>query len=264
MRTWVLTLGVVLCLLFAGNSAKNTKGSVAKEVNSMLNGNKNSTAETQSKWDAIIQLIIQRLLDLEDTSKKHEVRLTIAERDIDDVNATVTTSANYDVPMGAIIPWVPRPDPLNGNLETLPSNFQYCDGSQITKGPWIGLYTPDLRGMFIRGASKGLNNLSTYLKREEDMIRDHKHIDGGHTHTDAGHTHTYVDQFFVDYGNGNDNGMDNSDYEKPTKTTGTGYANIQSSNANVLFVDPATTGATQIGEETRPKNVNVIYVMRIM
>ena len=90
---------------------------------------------------------------------------------------------------------------------------------------------------------------------EEDQMQDHKH-----TVSDPGHIHPYVDTYygfpadghFGPSSIGSDMELDRWDhaYHKSTSSRHTG-----------LTVQGVSTG--KHGSETRPKNMHVIYIMRV-
>ena len=138
------------------------------------------------------------------------------------------------------------------NLSSCPSGWLAADGSGGR---------PDLRGMFLRG----LNNFGTGTRSDGKQDPDGGSRTVGnyqademqsHTHTDSGHTHPY-DTF-----NGNQIGHvdSNTAYARSykSKTTKTGKANLGNPT------DSGTgAGSPRHGDETRPKNVGVIFCVKI-
>ena len=126
-----------------------------------------------------------------------------------------------------------------------------CDGSVICyPSPWEGETTPNINGeeRFLRG---GLDEVQ--LQTEEDSLQAHTH-----GISDAGHSHPYDDKFPLKGG-----GVSCYDYrycdntikfdEKHGKTSSSAKTNIE-----VTAVNGACTS-----DETRPKNMRVIYIMKI-
>jgi len=159
-------------------------------------------------------------------------------------------------PIGTISAWVTKPskETREDEMVSLPDGWVRCDGSTIPEpSVWAGQLTPNLNGekRFLRGASD-----SEVLTLEEDQMQDHKHIV-----TDPGHTHGYVDKW-PQMGTG-DSGHDgplfsdtSSDrYDKSHDAT-------SESNVSGMTVDGVTSDYKS-GTETRPKNMNVIYIMRM-
>ena len=162
-----------------------------------------------------------------------------------------------DAPLGTIIAWVPRNNKsLNDNID-LPDGWLPCDGSAIRNGPWSGGVTPNLNtnGFFLRGGNE--NNAMEF---EEDQMQDHEHIDTGHSHDSPPHTHSYNDYYitqspytipsgsYYGYGLTGDH----------TRTTAGSKITINNSKSNIGGV--ATNYRS--GDETRPKNMKVIWIMK--
>ena len=129
-----------------------------------------------------------------------------------------------------------------------------CDGKTIPKpSVWAGQRTPNLNGekRFLRGASD-----SKVLTMEGDQMQDHKH--GVY---DPGHTHSYVDKY-PNY-SGNDNGRygpKDSDKSKD-RWDKTHYSTTKSEDTGITV--QGVSSGSRFGSETRPKNMNVIYIMRV-
>ena len=141
-----------------------------------------------------------------------------------------------------------------------------CDGDTIPEPSiWAGKLTPDLNGekRFLRGNTDG-----NVLNLEEDQMQDHKHI-----FTDPGHGHPFVDKYMGD-------GPDNT-HLGPTKEDYKGYRwdashNVRTSNTATgakvkcfaitkvdfcLNTQVENVSGGRIGSETRPRNMNVIFIM---
>ena len=131
--------------------------------------------------------------------------------------------------------------------------FFRCDGSVITgPSPWEGEKTPNINGeeRFLRGGLDGVQ-----LHTEEDSLQAHTH-----GVSDSGHNHGYDDKY-PNYG-GNDMGHygpahadgDNDRFDKSHAST----SNAATSNVKVTDVSGARTSG-----ETRPKNIRVVYIMKV-
>ena len=131
----------------------------------------------------------------------------------------------------------------------LPNGWVRCDGGTIPEPSiWAGHLTPNLNGekRFLRGASD-----SEVLTMEEDQMQDHKH-----QVSDPGHTHDYNDKY-----------TNNVDGPKPGPKDGEGifgedHDSTSDSSHTGITVDGVSSGYRS-GSETRPKNMNVIYIMRV-
>jgi hypothetical protein len=168
-------------------------------------------------------------------------------------NADIITRLHL-APIGTISAWVTKPSKETREVEmvNLPEGWVRCDGSTIPEpSVWAGQLTPNLNGekRFLRGASD-----SEMLTLEEDQMQDHKH-----QVSDPGHSHSYIDTY---HQTGVDGYMGTSVLEDTvydrwdgprTKTTASKHTG--------LTVQGVSSG--RHGSETRPKNMNVIYIMRV-
>lgn len=198
----------------------------------------------------------QMKLKIEQTSP---TTATISDENLNFVPYAV--SALNGVPTGTIMPYVGT---------TAPRGWALCDGSSIPVNPLTQTLrtllgsnnTPDLRGMFLRGA--GTNTNSTYVGPavktiQTDGIKSHALIvtDPGHIHsiTDPGHSHysNYSDDD-DNYGGAFDNGE------------GGGGNDYSSTNTTGITINSNTTGITVnyngLGE-TRPVNYGVTYIIKL-
>jgi len=162
------------------------------------------------------------------------------------------------MPIGTIIAWVNNIGP-GSNPQTIPKCWIICDGRTIPEpSPWAGKKTKDLNGQgrFLRGGTS-----NQVLDIEEDTFQDHGHtvIDNGHSHSDRGHNHRHkygVKHSLKPGGSGSHwaNGGVTSEY------TETGYASITTDKANIQI---RKSDHSKRGQETRPKNMRIEWIMRI-
>ena len=126
-----------------------------------------------------------------------------------------------------------------------------CDGSVITApSPWEGEKTPNINGeeRFLRGGLDGVQ-----LEMEEDSLQAHTH-----GVSDSGHSHGYDDKYQGWAGDGywgpylKDILSDRFDQSHSSIT------NSATSNIKVTDVSGARTSG-----ETRPKNIRVVYIMKV-
>ena len=168
----------------------------------------------------------------------------------------IEENALHLAPVGTISAWVTKPtkETKEDKLVDLPDGWVRCDGSTIPEPSiWAGQLTPDLNGekRFLRGASD-----SEELTMEEDQMQNHHH-----DIYDPGHSHMYDDKY-PNYG-ANDDGhigppgsdTDNDRYDK----SHTSFTVVQYTGVAVQGVSSGYNS----GSETRPKNMNVIYIMRV-
>jgi len=153
----------------------------------------------------------------------------------------------HEAPLGTITAWVTRPS-SDGTEASLPDGWQKCDGSLISAPSiWEGEVTPNLNGerRFLRGGSD-----ADMLKLEEDQLEEHTH-----KVTDPGHNHNFVDRY-----TDNDNNHDG-----PEDGNGV-FGSPHSSETALQFSGISVAGVENIyrsGEETRPKNMNVIFIIKV-
>lgn len=176
-----------------------------------------------------------------------------------------------EMPLGSIISWVFKPDTESEHTEALPPGWVRCNGDIIpSPSPWAGSKTPNLNGerRFLRGGSD-----DQALVVEEDSLQDHTHIDSGHSHTDSGHTHSYIDKYRCHekdpdnycnengYWGGSDSPDTNGDRFDGSHdgVTASGTSSIQSSSSNIAGVSENY----RISSETKPRNMNVVWIMRV-
>lgn len=145
------------------------------------------------------------------------------------------------VPIGAILPWHKS---LSGT-PALPVGWVECNGQTLNdnQSPLHGQIVPDLNGqaLFLRGgATSGVF--------QADQMQSHAHLDAGHTHpshnTNFLNTPTNVDYSPGEYG------------LYLASNTGVGKANLG---------DPSETSAGPVrhGNETRPVNMSMVWIMRV-
>ena len=148
-----------------------------------------------------------------------------------------------------------------------------CDGSIIPEPSiWHGIPSPNLNGegLFLRGGSD-----LQVLDREDDQIQDHVHADSGHGHGNDGHSHVFGDYYSVFSGSGTgdclwpdgsgqcvhyEHGssvLNNLVYD--SRTSGSAYVEIHKSTSGVGGVE----SGYRKGDETRPKNMKVVYIIKI-
>jgi len=172
-------------------------------------------------------------------------------------NVPETTELSTDSPLGTISAWIPRIN-QTGNKQDLPDGWLPCDGSKITKGIWAGGNTPDLNsgGHFLRGGSE-----DDALEKQEDQLQDHQHVDAGHTHSNDPHSHSYYDTYSLDQTGKSGKGSDyfQRDDASSTRTSDSTKIIIASSTSNISGV----TSGFRSGAETRPRNMKVVWAIKV-
>jgi len=225
---------------------------------------------------------IQRVVDLRKDLSELEVG---TQTDLNQLNETIFEAVTKTqnelnrtqevlIPgVGSILPWIPSPSPReNSSLSaTIPPGWQRCDGSLILEGQFTGLTTPNLNGerYFLRGG----DDFSVTLM-ETDMVQDHSHDihDPAHSHStsSAGFHETKYPVASSSKKTKTSNGynrcfetqdsyciswyFDTADYHTHS---------VHSAKSQVTVGLISSSNSTNKGEETRPKNMAVIYIMRI-
>ena len=127
-----------------------------------------------------------------------------------------------------------------------------CDGSVITApSPWEGERTPNINGeeRFLRGGMDGVQ-----LNTEEDSLQAHTH-----GVSDSGHSHGYTDKWpdsAISSSNIGPCCADNYPWAFD------GNHNIVTASATSNVAVTSVNGA-RTGDETRPKNMRVVYIMKV-
>ena len=170
-------------------------------------------------------------------------------------------AADNGVPTGAIMPFV-------GTNSQVPVGWLLCDGAAIPSGIQYnalitlqGNNTPNLQGMFLRGV--GTNNLTsetTVLNGvQDDRYLNHGHGDNFSIRANqGGHGHTL--RF-------SDGGQGAGRLPLPADGVGTlssvGSAEVQGSGTHNHTVDGNVFTSTTGGNETRPVNYGVNYIIKL-
>jgi microcystin-dependent protein len=166
--------------------------------------------------------------------------------------------------------------------DTPPPGWLLCDGSAVNRTTYVALFSalgtahgegngdttfnlPDYRGTFLRGVDMGAGRDPDAASRtapgpggnsgdavgsvQDDQMQSHRHLD-------SGHRHYYKTQRIDDYRTvENGSGETVADDSYSWYDSGTAYANLGDPY-------PSTAGSVRHGQETRPKNANVIWIIR--
>ena len=217
-----------------------------------------------------IQLVSTTLKEnINEVSKNlTEVSTTLTEN-IDEVSSDVVQLATnltqfrdeVDVsmaPVGTIIAWTMRVEANGTETGDIPAGWQRCDGSVIqAPSIWVNLRTPDLNTekRFLRGGSD-----QEVLTLEEDMMQNHEHSvhDSGHNHDFTEYSHFLNGEVYTDddnwwYWMGEGVGSHSYNGYSP-ETTYSSYSSVSVKGVS---------GDYRSGAETRPRNMNVVFIMRV-
>ena len=137
-------------------------------------------------------------------------------------------------------------DNNGGEFIDLPDGWMRCDGSVTPHGSiWEGKKVPNLNGerRFLRGGTDG-----NVLKLEEDQLQSHEHI-----FSDPGHSHGYEDTCDEKHGGDHHDGHTFHDEIVPKTTS------KESTGISVTGV----ASPARHGDETRVKNMNIVWIIRV-
>lgn len=167
------------------------------------------------------------------------------------INANFQLLRGNDAPVGTILAWHKN---LSGT-PALSADWVECNGQTISDpaSPYNGVTLPNLNsnpnawnggGRFLRGGT-------TPGVFQNDFFQ-------GHTHVDPGHSHTYSYQF-PEFAGATPVGVQSGGgLFRVTNTLGT-------SGSTTGITDPTaqSNGTARYGDETRPVNMSVVWIIRI-
>jgi microcystin-dependent protein len=193
----------------------------------------------------------------------------------------VATAAPTAIAVGTIMAWP---------ATVIPSGWLECTGQAVSRTTYAALFAgigtaygigdgsttfnvPDYRGYFLRGQDEGAGNdpdAASRTNRGDGTTGDNvgtKQPDGikAHNHTatssvtDGGHNHTTTAAGTRHGSAGNDPGANFFGSEGDTATFNRTPSILSSTNGTGISV--ATTVNNSVGNETRPKNVNVRWII---
>jgi microcystin-dependent protein len=178
------------------------------------------------------------------------------------------------MPVGTIIAWA-------GERDSIPPGWKPCMGQLLNRERYPELFAaigtawgstspdgfnlPDLRGRFLRGVDAGTGrdpeaddriasrpggNTVGVGSMQDDSIQNHTHLDSGHDH---GYTHFHSEVIMVS--------MQSSDAQALHSWSG---APAVSGNASLHGAARYRTESDiRAGEESRPKNAAVYYIIKV-
>jgi len=162
-------------------------------------------------------------------------------------------------PIGSIVAWTPRAA-IGQETIQLPVGWIRCNGQEIpSPSSWAGIRAPDLNSdrRFLRG---GDDNQS--LTFEDDMFQDHRHPDLGHKHEEKGEGHNHKfpgSTLFLGY----EIGYEYSSGPHMARSADGDITNESKVDLEVSYAKIGDPNTGSHGSETRPKNMGVVWIMRI-
>jgi len=225
-----------------------------------LKDEKEELAQTIEVNDRNLNTALEQLKDekeeLSQTIETNNRHLNTEIQQLKDQRNELRQDMNNLLPVGSIIAWVTKPTKYTSELASLPDGWVRCNGDIIPRPSiWAGKLAPDLNGekRFLRG-----NSDRYVLTLEEDQMQDHKH-----TLKDPGHAHPYVDK----WPNGdqqyhsNDHWGSAAGSDKAWDRWDQPHNAMTTTRASGVKVENVSGGRS--GSETRPRNMNVIYIMKV-
>ena len=156
-------------------------------------------------------------------------------------------------------------------VASVPSGYLECNGQSVSRTTFAALFAiigtqygasnsstfkvPDLRGEFIRGFDngRGVDSGRSVASSQSDQNKQHNHsASSSSSVSDPGHTHT------ANYGQGN---LVSSGGAFGLRDSGT--ANRINSNNTGISVSTSTSIGNDGGNETRPRNIAMMYVIKV-
>lgn len=173
--------------------------------------------------------------------------------------------------------------------EKIPQGFLPCEGQELSSSQYPELFKligtafggtnktfclPDLQGQFIRGLDReGNTDIQEDGKTrslgdlQQDAIQGHKH-EGGPTSTDGCHNHEFYElRDDLKYGkntfsdNYTESLYNNTDVH--ARVFHTSYEGSHSHQFSIGSVCNDTYGAVRVSSETRPKNMALIFCIKV-
>ena len=157
-------------------------------------------------------------------------------------------------------------------VASVPSGYLECNGAAVSRTTYAALFAvigtqygagngsstfniPDLRGEFIRGFDngRGVDSGRSVASSQSDQNKQHNHsASSSSSVTDPGHTHTM---------NMNQGNIISSGGAFGLKDSGT--ATRINSNSTGISVSTSTSIGNDGGNETRPRNIAMMYVIKV-
>jgi len=183
----------------------------------------NQELKAEIKW--LNDVITQNISDIMEN-------LSDVKEDLSEMNDQMAHMKT--APIGSILSWVPWPDKNTDNPVGIPDGWLICDGREIPEGIWKGQRTPDLTSskLFLRGGVVG-----DALEKQEDT---------------ALYEFTYADEFMK-------TSASCPSYASRTGDTSAGTCGNCANDVYCKHTQTISSGNT----ETRPKNMSVVFIIKI-
>ena len=138
--------------------------------------------------------------------------------------------------------WAAREPSIHNRKQSVKQNNE---SFTLAEGPWVGKTTPDINNSkrFLRGGTVG-----EAFSTEEDAIQEHHHE----------HTHIYYDQHGDELEDFDENDPDKLSAYKTLKD----FVRTTASTSHGTIVSGDKVTPARIADETRPKNIKVVYLMK--
>ena len=198
------------------------------------------------------------------------------------INAIAQQLKEELLPIGSILIY---------SSEMIPHGYLPCDGSELSKKAYPELYKiiggtwgetkdsfflPDLQGQFVRGWDKDGNvdperELGSF---QNDAFQGHGHDVGsikGNTSSNGGHTHTVYSEEHggglgtIFYSLNHEDNCISSDNRRGAKSINSSGSHSHSFEFDINVSSPnnSTYGSVRYATETRPKNVALIFCIKV-
>ncbi len=185
-------------------------------------------------------------------------------------------AAGDSLPVGTVIAWC-------GTSSSVPAGWMLCNGKALSKSVYKELFTaigtswgsagdkfnlPDLRGRFLRGDDAGTGRDPDVKKRmpsnpggsatgvgsvEEDSLQNHAHEQTPHQHMYGRYTSSFGATTSA-----------SGYYAVNMNSWTSSYTNTDSASANIMgAIKYGTKSRVNAGEETRPKNAAVNFIIKV-
>lgn len=200
-----------------------------------------------------------------------DITLTLPDSD-GNANDVLQSDGSGNLSFAALPQAVPTGSVHMMATTTVPSGYLKCNGAAVSRTTYADLFAivgtahgagdgsstfnvPDLRGEFVRGwdDSRGVDSGRNFGSSQSDQNAQHNHsATATSTVTDPGHFHD------VPYSN-SDSG------DGVIEESGTGFSGVEPTNSATtgISVSTSVTVANQGGNEARPRNIAMMYVIKI-